>query len=172
MRRIEITRPGDASIADQLSEMRAWLRNWIATAQRHPSALLLFVQLLGVVLYPVMEDTQAGRALFGAFGIVVLALALWVVNRSSLLNWVAWILALPAVVLSIVAAVTSTCDGVACRGAITLTRVVMVWSPNRNLFVGLDCGRSAIACSRVPKNSAWLGQTVAHIGFFPIDVRS
>lgn len=82
------------------------LRDWIATAKRHPSALLLGVQLLGVVLYPVMEDTQSGRALFGAFGIVVLALALWVVNSSSLLNWVAWILALPAVVLSIVAAVS------------------------------------------------------------------
>jgi hypothetical protein len=27
MRRIEITRTGDASIADQLSEMRAWLRS-------------------------------------------------------------------------------------------------------------------------------------------------
>ena len=27
MRRIEITRAGDASIADQLSEMRAWLRS-------------------------------------------------------------------------------------------------------------------------------------------------
>jgi hypothetical protein len=81
------------------------LRKWIATLKAHPSALLLGVQLLGVVLYPAMENTQAGRALFGAFGIVVLALALWVVNRSPLLNWVAWILALPAVVLSIAAAV-------------------------------------------------------------------
>ena len=35
-----------------------------------------------------------------------------------------------------------------------------------------DFGRRARICSRVPKNSAWLGQTVAHIGFFPTDVRS
>ena len=83
------------------------LRHWLATLKRHPSAILLGVQLLGVVLYPVMENTQAGRALFGAFGMVVLALALWVVNRSAMLNWVAWILALPAVVLSIVAAVSA-----------------------------------------------------------------
>ena len=53
-----------------------------------------------------------------------------------------------------------------------LTRVVMVCSPNRNLLVGVDCGRSARISSRVPKNSAWLGQTVAHIGFLPTDVRS
>ncbi len=78
---------------------------WMATLRRHPSALLLFVQLAGVVLYPAMEGTPEGRALFGAFGIVVLALALWVVNRSPLLNWVAWVLAVAAVVLSISAAV-------------------------------------------------------------------
>ncbi len=78
---------------------------WLATARRHPSALLLAVQLAGVLFYPAMEGTAEGRALFGAFGIVVLALALWVVNRSSLVNWVAWALALPAVILSITAAI-------------------------------------------------------------------
>src|SRR5262249_39833365 len=70
---------------------------------------------------------------------------------------------------SAIAAVTSTCDGIARRGTITLTRVVIVWSPNRNALLGADCGRSASACSRVPKNSAWLGHTVAHIGFLPTD---
>lgn len=69
--------------------------------QRHPSAILLVVQLLGVVLYPAMEDTDAGRALFGAFGILVLSLALWVVNRSPSINWIAWCLAIPAVSLSL-----------------------------------------------------------------------
>ncbi|QNH15714.1 two pore domain potassium channel family protein [Xanthomonas sp. SS] len=72
--------------------------------RRHPSALLLGVQLLGLLLYPLMEDTAAGRALFGAFGIVVLGLALWVVNRSPSVLWIAWCLALPSVVLSIAAA--------------------------------------------------------------------
>lgn len=77
---------------------------WLVTARRHPSALLLAVQLLGVLLYPAMEDTAPGRALFGAFGILVLALALWVVNRSASINWIAWGLALPAVVLSLLSA--------------------------------------------------------------------
>ncbi|MCW0399015.1 hypothetical protein NB688_000274 [Xanthomonas sacchari] len=72
--------------------------------RRHPSALLLAVQLLGVLLYPWMEDTAAGRALFGAFGIVVLALALWVVNRGPSALWIACCLALPSVALSIAAA--------------------------------------------------------------------
>ena len=74
---------------------------WLVTARRHPSAFLLAVQLLGVLLYPAMEDTDAGRAMFGAFGILVLALALWVVNRSRSINWIAWCLAVPAVLLSL-----------------------------------------------------------------------
>jgi len=82
------------------------LLKWIATIKRHPSALLLGVQLLGVLLYPMMESMPQGSALFGAFGIIVLALALWVVNRSTMLNSVAWGLAMPAVVLSIAAAVS------------------------------------------------------------------
>ena len=81
----------------------AWLR-WLVTARRHPSAFLLLVQLGGVLLYPAMEDTQAGRAVFGAFGILVLALALWVVNRSASINWIAWCIAVPAVVLSLLSA--------------------------------------------------------------------
>lgn len=74
---------------------------WLVTARRHPSAFLLAVQLLGVLLYPAMESTDAGRAMFGAFGILVLALALWVVNRSRSINWIAWCLAIPAVLLSL-----------------------------------------------------------------------
>lgn len=79
------------------------LPDWLLTAGRHPSALLLAVQLLGVLLYPAMENTPLGRALFGSFGILVLALALWVVNRTPSINWVAWCLAVPAVVLSLMA---------------------------------------------------------------------
>lgn len=81
---------------------------WIATIKRHPSALLLAVQLVGVVLYPAMEDRPERSALFGAFGMLVLALALWVVNRSPILNWVAWLLALPAAGLSIAAAMAGS----------------------------------------------------------------
>ena len=77
---------------------------WVVRIRRHPSALLLAVQLLGVMLYPVMEQAAAGRALFGAFGIVVLLLAVWVVKRSPALGWVAWCLAMPAVLLSWAAA--------------------------------------------------------------------
>lgn len=68
----------------------------------HPSAGLLFVQLLGVLLYPWMEGTALGRALFGAFGLVVLGMALHVVKRSPTQTWVAVLLALLVLTLSFI----------------------------------------------------------------------
>lgn len=78
---------------------------WLAIARRHPSAWLLAVQLLGVLLYPVMDDTAAGRAGFGVLGITVLGLALWVVQRSPVGMWAALLLAIPSVVFSLSAVV-------------------------------------------------------------------
>jgi hypothetical protein len=71
--------------------------------RRHPSGVLLAVQLIGVLLYPLMENTVPGRAVFNIFGIFVLSLVLWVVNRSPVTRWVAWPLALLSVAFSLLA---------------------------------------------------------------------
>ena len=68
---------------------------------KHPSATLLFVQILGILVYPLMEDTSAGRPLFGVVGFLVLAAALYVVKRGPWLTGFAVALALPILVLSI-----------------------------------------------------------------------
>jgi hypothetical protein len=68
--------------------------------KRHPSGLLLAAQLLSLLLYPLMDDTQSGRALFGAVALVVVPLAVWVVWRSAAANWIAWLLAVPAMGLA------------------------------------------------------------------------
>lgn len=73
----------------------------ISYLRRNPSAGLLFVQLLGIILYPLMESSPRGRALFGMFGLLVLGLALWVVRRGPWLTWLGVTLALPVVVLSV-----------------------------------------------------------------------
>lgn len=72
---------------------------WMVLAKRHPSAWLLLAQIVGLLLYPALDQSPWGVVLLGIFGTGVLALALWVVNRSPLLNWVAWCLAVPAGVL-------------------------------------------------------------------------
>jgi hypothetical protein len=73
--------------------------------RRHPSALLLAAQLLSLLLYPLMDDTPSGRVLFGAVALVVVPLAVWVVNSSPSVNWIAWLLAAPAIALSVIAIV-------------------------------------------------------------------
>lgn len=70
-------------------------------ARRHPSAFLLVAQLASLVLYAVLDEIAYGRALLGALGIPVLALTVWVVNRSPAVLWIAWVLVLPAFVLSL-----------------------------------------------------------------------
>lgn len=78
----------------------------IDSLRRNPSAGLLAVQLLGVLLYPLMETSPSSRALFGAFGLVVLGAALWVVRRSPWLTWLGLLLAVPVVVLSVIVAIS------------------------------------------------------------------
>lgn len=73
----------------------------LSTFFRYPSAVLLLVQLVGVLLYPLMDETTAGRTYFGLFGVVVLGLALRMVLKTPGVAWVALVLATPIVVLSI-----------------------------------------------------------------------
>ena len=68
--------------------------------------MLLAAQLAAVLLYPFMESSQAGRALFSVFGIGVLALVFLAVRRSPAHTWVAVVLGLPATFLLLVQAVT------------------------------------------------------------------
>lgn len=76
-------------------------RNWRVLARRHPSAFLLLAQLVSLVLYAVFDGSSNGRALLGAFGVLVLSLVVWVIDRSPALNWIAWVLVAPAIVLSL-----------------------------------------------------------------------
>jgi Ion channel len=72
---------------------------WIAHGRRHPSAILLLVQLAGLLLYPLTDNTEAGRVAFGVFGIAVLILTVGMVRRTPGLTWVSVGLALPAILL-------------------------------------------------------------------------
>ena len=74
-------------------------------ARRHPSAFLLAAQVLSLLVYPLIDDSAGGRVLFGAVALVVVPLAVWVVNRSSFVNTIAWLLAIPAMLLTVFAVV-------------------------------------------------------------------
>ncbi len=76
------------------------------SARRDPSAILLAAQLGGVLLYPFMESSEVGRALFSVFGILILGLVVLAVRSTPGLTWVGVLLGLPATVLLLVQAVT------------------------------------------------------------------
>ena len=78
----------------------------IRFAKREPSATLFAAQLAAVLLYPFMEGSEAGRAIFSLFGIGILGLVLLAVRSSPAHNWVAILLGVPASVLLLVQAVT------------------------------------------------------------------
>jgi Ion channel len=78
----------------------------LRAARREPSAVLLAAQLGGVLLYPFMESSDAGRALFSVFGIAILGLVVLAVRSSPAWNWFVLALGIPATVLLLIQAVT------------------------------------------------------------------
>jgi hypothetical protein len=74
--------------------------------RQEPSAVLLAVQLAGVLLYPFMEGSGGSRALFSVFGIAVLGLVVLAVRSTPALTWVGVMLGVPATVLLLIQAVT------------------------------------------------------------------
>lgn len=78
---------------------------WIRRIRQHPSGILLAVQLAGVLLYPFMDDSAAGRIAFETFGALVLLLAMWAVRASAGVVWISIVLGASAALLSIIDAV-------------------------------------------------------------------
>ena len=79
-------------------------------ARREPSAILLAVQLLAVLIYPFLEQGSIGRALFSVFGIAILGLVVLAVRKTPGLTWVALLLGGPATVLLLIQAATDSSE--------------------------------------------------------------
>jgi hypothetical protein len=77
------------------------MTGWIPRVWQQPSAVLLAVQLLGVLLYPYMDTSALGRAALSSFALVVLFLAVRAVRATPALTWVAVGLGVPIIVLTI-----------------------------------------------------------------------
>src|SRR3954452_6666379 len=82
----------------------------VQLARRQPSAILLAVQLGALMVYPFLEGNDLRRALFSVFGIGVLGLVLLAVRSSPALTSVGIALAVPATVLLLIQAVTTSDD--------------------------------------------------------------
>jgi hypothetical protein len=80
----------------------------VQLARRQPSAILFAVQLGALLLYPFMEGNDVRRSLFSVFGIAVLGLVLLAVRSSPALTSVGIALGVPATVLLVIQAVTTS----------------------------------------------------------------
>jgi Ion channel len=74
--------------------------------RRHPSAILLAGQLAGLLIYPALESSDAGRSLFSVFGIAILGLVVLTARSTRGFTGVAIVLGIPATVLLLIQAVT------------------------------------------------------------------
>jgi len=80
----------------------------LAFARREPSAVLFAAQLAAVLVYPFIEGSGAGRAVFSVLGIAILGLVVLAVRSTPALLWVAILLGFPATVLLLIQAVTGS----------------------------------------------------------------
>lgn len=89
--------------------------------------------MLGLLLFPLLDDAAAGRVIFGAFSALVLLLAVWVVNRTPAINWIAWLIAIPAFVLSMLSMATQN-------------QALLVWSSLLEAALYFYAAGSLIVC--------------------------
>lgn len=76
-------------------------------ARHQPSAVLLVVQLLGVLIYPAFGDSRSGTGAISIFGLIVLALAIWSVETTAWTVWVSILLGVPSAVFGVLQIVSS-----------------------------------------------------------------
>lgn len=94
------------------------MNGWLLAARRNPSAILLGVQLLGILVYPYLGEKPVGRAAFSILALLVLVLAVMAVRMTPALSWVAVLIGIPVVVLTIVEVIWAN-DTVAGLSAVT-----------------------------------------------------
>jgi hypothetical protein len=75
-------------------------------AARQPSAILFGAQLGAILVYPFVQDNDAGQAIFSALGIAILGLVLLAVHGSPAWSWFGIVLAVPATGLLLIQAIT------------------------------------------------------------------
>lgn len=95
-----MTSPPAERPAPPTTQSFAHLR-WLARANQHPSAVLLLVQLTGLMIYPFLEQTPGGSALLRGFGVIVLGLAIWMVQKSSGRAWISAGIAVPLLLIDL-----------------------------------------------------------------------
>jgi hypothetical protein len=86
---------------EDLKEPPSRSARWKATLRKQPSAFLLTVQILVILLLPFLESSDYGRAVISLLSLSALITAVFTVRSTPALTWLSVTLALPAAVFEI-----------------------------------------------------------------------
>lgn len=76
-------------------------RYWAAVVRKQPSAILVTIQILAIVLLPWVESEPWGRAVITILSLAAVTFGVWVVRSTPALTWLALLIGLPAFVLEV-----------------------------------------------------------------------
>ncbi len=91
----------ETKLWDDLREPPTRAQRWAAVLRKQPSAFLLAVQLLVIVLLPWLQDLTYGRVALTVLSLCALTVAVFTVRSTPALTWLSVLLGLPAGVLEI-----------------------------------------------------------------------
>ena len=89
------------TIWEDLRDPPSRAARWRATLRKQPSAVLLAVQILVILLLPVLEDSEFGRAIISLLSLSAVVTAVFTVRSTPALTWLSMGLALPAAVFEV-----------------------------------------------------------------------
>ncbi|HSO66166.1 MAG TPA: ion channel [Ornithinibacter sp.] len=89
------------TIWEDLRDPPSRAARWRATLRKQPSAFLLAVQILVILLLPALESSDWGRAVISLLSLSAVITAVFTVRSTPALTWLSMTLALPAAVFEI-----------------------------------------------------------------------
>ncbi|MFC7488099.1 ion channel [Knoellia sp. CPCC 206453] len=91
----------ETKLWDDLREPPTRSQRWAAVLRKQPSAFLLAVQLLVIILLPWLQDLRYGRVALTVLSLCALTVAVFTVRSTPAMTWLSVLLGLPAGVLEI-----------------------------------------------------------------------
>ncbi|KRE43430.1 ion channel [Knoellia sp. Soil729] len=96
----------ETTLWDDLREPPTRSQRWAAVLRKQPSAFLLAVQLLVVVLLPWLQALTYGRVALSVLSLCALTVAVFTVRSTPALTWLSALIGLPAGVLEVWSAIS------------------------------------------------------------------
>jgi len=91
----------ETTLWDDLREPPTRSQRWAAVLRKQPSAFLLAVQLLVILLLPWLQDLRYGRVALTVLSLCALTVAVVTVRSTPAMTWVSVLIGLPAGILEI-----------------------------------------------------------------------